>query len=260
MRFRSKRQFTAFQSPQWSRVVQTESSLNRLTRRFFSKMVTDGRPLVRQKNPDADLKRLYRKVLELSAVSTLALIILGLQLGRMVSLSPEKIDRVNFTIEVADIPQTEQRRQTAPPARPSIPVPTESEEIPEDLTIESTELNLDLASVPPPPPSERSSDDEYVFIPYDEPPAPIGGINQYVVYPPLARKAGFEGTVIVAVLIGPNGNTLKTQILKDSGLKVGFEEAAVAALQQVKWKPAKQRDRNIKVWMSFPIRFELLNL
>ncbi|MFQ6112465.1 MAG: energy transducer TonB, partial [bacterium] len=125
---------------------------------------------------------------------------------------------------------------------------------------ESTELDLTEIPPPPTPPMDEGIEGGYVFIPYDEPPVPIGGyaaIKRNLVYPDLARKAGVEGTVIVGVLIDERGNTIKTQVLKPSGLNIGFEKAAQEALINVKWKPAKQRDRAVKVWVSIPIRFSL---
>jgi len=39
---------------------------------------------------------------------------------------------------------------------------------------------------------------------------------------------------------------------------MGFSEAAQKAVMLVKWKPAKQRDRAVKVWVSVPVRFQLI--
>ena len=51
---------------------------------------------------------------------------------------PSELRNANVTIEVADIPPTEQiRNLPTPPARPAVPVPTESELVPEDITIQS---------------------------------------------------------------------------------------------------------------------------
>jgi protein TonB len=114
--------------------------------------------------------------------------------------------------------------------------------------------------LPPPPPPKDDEFSNYVFIPYDEPPLPIGGygaILKALQYPEIARKAGIEATVVVAVLIDERGNSAKTQILKGAASTLGFNEAAQEALMKTKWKPAKQRDMTIKVWLSVPIHFRL---
>lgn len=215
--------------------------------------------MVRKKLPEANLKLMYRKVFEASLSIALFLMILVFHALPQFNVAPKQVKAKAIKIEVEDIPPTEQIKKTPPPPRPSIPIPSESEDIPEDLTIEST--NLDLSELPPPPPPPEENDyGNYVFIPYDEPPRPIGGygaIQKNLKYPEIARKAGLEARVVIGVLIDEKGNSLKTQVLKDSGSKVGFEEAAAAAVMKVKWYPAKQRDKPVKVWVSIPVNFKL---
>ncbi len=133
--------------------------------------------------------------------------------------------------------------------------------MPEDITIQST--NLDLSELPPPPaPPVEDRYEQYNFIPYDEAPEPIGGYGVILAnleYPSIAQKAGIEARVVVGVLIDEEGNTIKTQILSSTNSIMGFNEAAQKAVMPVKWKPAKQRDRAVKVWVSVPIRFQLKN-
>ncbi len=214
-----------------------------------------------KKNPEVDLKLQYRKTLELAFVVTLALLIGFFHAMMGAEIKAQDVHAKEIKIDVADIPQTQQFKSPPPPPRPSVPIPTESEDVPEDATIESTELNLDLAELPPPPPpGEGAVDQGYVFVPYDEPPVPIGGlaaIQRHLKYPEIARKAGLTATVIIGVLIDEHGNPIKTQVLKGAGVKIGFEEAARDAVMAVKWKPAKQRDRAVKVWVSIPIHFKV---
>jgi protein TonB len=169
--------------------------------------------------------------------------------------------KLDLKIEVADIPPTEQIKRPPPPPRPSIAIPTESEDIPEDETIPETELNMmELPPPPPPPKAGDAIDETFVFVPYDEPPAIIGGtgvLYKNLRYPEIARKAGVEGYVVVGALIDTKGDVIKTMIMRSSALNVGFEEAAQTALMKTKWKPAMQRDRKVKVWISITVRFKL---
>ncbi len=219
--------------------------------------------MVTEKNPKEDLKFQYRRTLEISIVASLVFNICIFRALPEIPFGPDLERSQNLEIYVEDIPPTEQvRNLPPPPPRPSVPVPSESEDLPEDLTIESTDLALDLSELPPPPPPQESNiDDEYMFVPYDEPPVPIGGmaaILENLKYPEIAKKAGLEGSVVVGALIGIDGRTLQTRILRDSGTSLGFEKAAAAAVMQARWKPAKQRDRAVKVWISIPIRFKLV--
>ncbi|HEX9653692.1 MAG TPA: energy transducer TonB [bacterium] len=213
-----------------------------------------------RKLPDADLKLKYRKTFELSLASSLVITLMAFHALPNFDVASREIKAEAIQIKMEDIPPTEQIKQAPPPGRPSVPIPTENEDVPEDMTIETTELDLSEIPPPPPPPLEGSDYENYAFIPYDEPPTPMGGydsIRKNLKYPEIARKAGIQGMVVVGVLIDEKGNSLKTQVLKESGMKVGFEEAAQAAVMSIKWKPARQRDKAVKVWVSIPVRFSL---
>jgi len=218
--------------------------------------------MVSQKNPKIDLKLHHRQTLEWALILSLSLHLFlfralpDLRVGNKVARAKA------IQIQVEEIPPTEQlRKLEPPPPRPSVPVPSEDEDVPDDLTIETTDLSLDLSELPPPPPlREDNINEHYVFVPYDEAPTPIGGmaaIRAHLKYPEIAKKAGLEAKVVVGALIGVDGRTLNTRILKGSGMSVGFEKAAQAAVMQVRWKPAKQRERPVKVWISIPIHFQL---
>lgn len=243
-------------NPFGSSGVQQESAINATTRKYFSDLI-ENQELAKEKSPQVDLRAKSRKVLEISFAVTLALFIAIFQIARQNAFRVAIVDKVDVQIEVADIPVTQQHRLPPPPARPSVPVPTEEESIPEDLTIASTELNL--TDIPPPPMMPEEAPE--IFVVYDEPPQIIGGMAEllkHLRYPALARAAEIEGIVFVKVLVGPNGKAERTEIMKAKPEKMGFEESAMEALKRVNWKPAKQRDRNIRVWVSIPVQFKLI--
>ncbi len=99
------------------------------------------------------------------------------------------------------------------------------------------------------------------FATYDVPPQPIGGftvIQKNLIYPELARKAGIEGRVVINCLIDENGQVVDTKILQGIGSgNNGCDQAAIAAIKSVSWKPATQRDKPVKVWIGIPIVFKL---
>jgi protein TonB len=214
-----------------------------------------------QKNPHYDLRTNYRKRFELATIFSLLLVCATFFLLRDIRTAPREVAAPNIKIEVAEIPPTEQIKRPPPPPRPAAPIPTESEDVPDDVTIESTELRLAELPPPPPPPSEQGFDEESpVFVAYDEPPEIIGGMEALLSsleYPELARRAGIEGNVVIGVLIDEKGKLLNAKVLKPHGAEVGLEDAAIKALRKMKWKPAYQRDKPIKVWVSIPVRFKL---
>lgn len=209
-----------------------------------------------RKNPEANLKLKYRKVFEISMVLSLFAMVLVFQILRAINLEATESSTPDIQIEVADIPPTEQIKKPPPPPKPSIPIPTESEDVPEDLTIESTDL--DLSDIPPPPPPPED-DDAMIFVAYDQPPTPKGGfgaIQRVLKYPEIARKAGIEGRVIVQVLVSEKGVVERTRIIQSLG-HTGCDEAAVNAIKKVRWNPALQRDKPVRVWVSMPVIFKL---
>lgn len=211
-----------------------------------------------KKNPKYDLRLQYKKVIEIALTLTLVLCILVFQAFK--KFEHEKMEKEFEVqkIEAEEIPQTQQEKLPPPPSRPAIPIESESEDIPDDVTIEETDIDFDELPPPPAPPPEED-EDAMVFVPYDEEPKPIGGfdaIHRNLVYPEIARKAGIEGTVIVYARISTDGNVIATRIIKPLG-NSGCNEAAVKAIKAVKWKPAMQRDKPVTVWVSVPVRFKL---
>lgn len=161
----------------------------------------------------------------------------------------EDVDLQEIIIE--NIPQTQQIEKPPPPARPSVPVESEDEDIADDLTIEETDLDSFEAWDAPPPPPEGP---RVKFIPYDDPPQPLTGIRP--VYPEIAQEAGIEGTVVVQVFVDKKGRVQDTLILKGIP-NTGLDEAAVKAIRKTRFRPAKQRERAVGVWISIPVNFRL---
>ena len=154
-------------------------------------------------------------------------------------------------ILIENIPQTQQIERPPPPARPSVPVESEDEDIADDLTIEETDLdNFEAWDAPPPPPEGP----RVKFIPYDDPPQPLSNIRP--VYPEIAQEAGIEGTVVVQVFIDKRGRVKDTLILKGIP-NTGLDEAAISAIRKTRFRPAKQRERPVGVWISIPVNFRL---
>ena len=74
-------------------------------------------------------------------------------------------------------------------------------------------------------------------------------------YPRLAQTAGMEAVVWVKALVDKNGSVRDAMVLKSSGSKAGFDEAAVKAAFKCKFKPAIQNGRPVAVWVSYQVEF-----
>jgi len=197
------------------------------------------------------LKARYPLVVRLTTLTGIGLVILNFLLFPRFGNSLEFEDIEQVIIENIDIPQTQQIDNTPPPARPSIPVPSDDEDIADDLTLDELDFddfsNLDA---PPPPPSGP----KVVFIPYDDPPVAMSPIRPK--YPEIAQEAGIEGVVVVQAFTDEKGRVKETLILKGVP-NTGLDEAAMEAIRKTKFRPAKQRERAVGVWISIPVNFRL---
>jgi periplasmic protein TonB len=82
-------------------------------------------------------------------------------------------------------------------------------------------------------------------------------LSRYLAYPPQARERGWEGTVVLRVVIAPDGELLDTQLATSSGY-AAFDEASingVRRLHRLRLDPAYRPDRIIEVLL--PIEFRL---
>ncbi|MCK5149243.1 energy transducer TonB [bacterium] len=203
------------------------------------------------------LRSQYKRVMELGLILSLLLHI-GVMQGykKLASSKEAKVVQLE-SLTVEEIPQTQQERQAPAPSRPSVPVASEDEDLPDDETIDFTDLDLDAEPPPPPPPPEEDDGSQIMFYAYDEPPQPIGGwsaLKKNLIYPDIAQKAGVEGTVSVYAHIDTDGSVLGTRVIQSL---TGCDQAAVTAVTKTKWKPAMQRDQPVKVWVMVPVIFKL---
>jgi protein TonB len=58
-------------------------------------------------------------------------------------------------------------------------------------------------------------------------------------YPPAALAAGFEGTVAVAAVVNSDGSVGAVEVVESSNPKLGFNEAAIDAMTQWRFSPAR---------------------
>ena len=199
----------------------------------------------------ASLKYSYPVIVRITSFAGIALLIITFLIFPRVVNRVELDEEVQIIIEQIDIPQTEQFDRPPPPARPSVPVESESEDIADDVTLDEFNLDdFDAWDAPPPPPEGP----RVKFIPYDDPPVPLTPIRPK--YPEIAQEAGIEGTVVVHVFVDDRGRVKDTVILKGIP-NTGLNEAASTAIRAVRFRPPRQRERAVGVWISIPVNFRL---
>lgn len=88
-----------------------------------------------------------------------------------------------------------------------------------------------------------------------KPPAVVSRVDPR--YTETARKVGLQGVVIVEAVIDEHGRVESVKVLR--GLPLGLEEAAVSAVRQWKFEPARYLDgRAVKVYYNLTINFRVM--
>ena len=75
-------------------------------------------------------------------------------------------------------------------------------------------------------------------------------------YPLLARKRGYQGTVLLEVLVSKDGKAASIQVSRSSGYKI-LDRAAIKGVKDWLFYPAKRGDELFEMWVKIPIRFTL---
>lgn len=74
-------------------------------------------------------------------------------------------------------------------------------------------------------------------------------------YSDAARKAKFQGTVVVGVIIGTDGHVYDPRIVQPLGL--GLDQKALQAVLLWRFEPAKKRGRPVRVAANIEVNFHL---
>lgn len=76
-------------------------------------------------------------------------------------------------------------------------------------------------------------------------------------YPVQALRAGIQGTVLLKVLVDPNGKPLQVMIERSSGSRVLDDAARRHVLAAWRFHPAFRDGHAIEAWAVVPVRFNL---
>jgi protein TonB len=75
-------------------------------------------------------------------------------------------------------------------------------------------------------------------------------------YPAIARRRGYEGTVLVEVLVSRDGRVEDLRLSQSSGYSV-LDQAAMASMKGWLFEPATINDEKVEMWVKVPVRFHL---
>ena len=216
------------------------------------------------KNPSADLHKKSPGIFLLCFIFSILFtaIIIIVPIHNKYS-SENKIEVPPVIIHLKNIPETRHRVVLPAPSIPFNPsgaVVEVDDMLPDDVTIEDTILERDAAPEVPSAilvPSVGAAMEENEIFEYfavEEVPKRIENILPE--YPPMAKRAGIEGTVTLKVLVNKTGVVDSVEVLNGPSV---FQEPAVEAAKATKFTPAKFNDRPVACWVIMPYKFQLDN-
>ena len=74
-------------------------------------------------------------------------------------------------------------------------------------------------------------------------------------YPPMALKMGMEGDVTLKIIVDPEGNVSRAEIVKSTG--TDFNEEALKAVKQSRFEPAQRDGQNVTAEFTYVYRFRI---
>ncbi len=81
-------------------------------------------------------------------------------------------------------------------------------------------------------------------------------VNPKPHYPYVARRRGYEGIVVLKVLVMEDGRVGEIRIEESSGFEI-LDEAAIKSVRKWVFSPARRNGIPVSSWVKVPIRFEL---
>lgn len=87
--------------------------------------------------------------------------------------------------------------------------------------------------------------------------APLYRVNPPPEYPGIARKRGYQGTVVLEVLVDQNGRVGDLRLFASSGHSI-LDRSAMASVKGWLFEPGMKGGKKIDMWVRVPVRFELV--
>jgi protein TonB len=75
-------------------------------------------------------------------------------------------------------------------------------------------------------------------------------------YPRIARRKGYEGTVVLEVLVNAEGKVADCQIIRSCGHSI-LDKAAMKSIRNWLFEPGMRGEKKVEMWVKIPIKFQL---
>lgn len=172
------------------------------------------------------------------------------ELDRFIIITEAKAEVIEAKVpETPILSKTESAPSTAIDLQPNPSSQKESSEI----VVASTQIFLPNPSAqrePNPVAKIPSLSEEVLMVQpkYAENPRPV--------YPPEARRKGYEGEVILRVEVLTDGRVGGIEVKHSSGYEI-LDQSALKAVKQWRFIPARKGEKAISQWVNIPIKFQL---
>ncbi|MBT8117365.1 MAG: energy transducer TonB [Gammaproteobacteria bacterium] len=183
------------------------------------------------------------------------------------------VSRIVVSLLTVPAPETRPAPKPVPPAKPPEPVakkalprprkkpvkqprPVEPEQV--SMSTEVTEipekLQETVSVLPPPAAGPRVVAD----LPVEPPRTDAAYLkNPPPVYPRLLLRRGAEGTVIVRAQVQDDGHCSQVMLKESSGFRL-LDDAALAAVKDWRFVPARKGSSNVMAWVDVPVAFRIV--
>ncbi|PJB77231.1 MAG: hypothetical protein CO090_09160 [Acidobacteria bacterium CG_4_9_14_3_um_filter_49_7] len=211
-----------------------------------------------------DDKRNYKIALLVALVFHIILIWVSIpDFGNKNFVEEKKNEKIMRRVVLRPPPEQQMKQLQLQKKMQKVPVPDPTPDKPEPIvpieTSDDQQINMD---------------DDYIIGVPDAPPAPtgpirdgtagltrpvydLGQLQQNVVYPELGKKAGFQGYVILEVVLKKDGTVGNVRVIGGPLRALGFPEAAIRAVKKMKFTPGKLRGQPVDVILTLTVNFKL---
>jgi len=226
-----------------------------------------------KKSPKADLENKRVLFIEIGLVIALSIVLGAFEYktyDRNVSMITADIQQI---IEEEQIPIT-METPPPPPEAPKTPVLSDAIEIvdddiviEEDIFIETEDdasFAVEIRDYIEYEEEEAVEEEEIPLAIVEEKPSFMGGdentftkwVHERIIYPEVAKENGVQGRVVLTFIVDADGYVKNVTVLR--GVDPSIDKEAVRVVSSSpRWKPGRQRDRNVRVRYNFPLNFQL---
>ena len=220
-----------------------------------------------KKSAKADLRSKRGLFIEIGLIIVLALVYMAFEGKTYQTGATALVPHAKAVIDDDFTPIIQPEKIELPPPlpQPQLFKPIDDDKPVENDPMVDTEYHPDepIPDLPRQLPPEKEPDEPDIFYIVEQVPeypdgdeARMNFLRTNVKYPQMAREAGIQGTVYVGFVVEKDGSITQVTVLR--GIGGGCDEEAIRVAKMMpKWRPGKQRGKEVRVSYNMPIKFTL---